>query len=186
MTTSQCEGFEARWVGRERERGGGRSACVRGISGRRVEKNIRAGRCAYNVFFYFSIRDMAPTIHQLTCRPKVHTMAVSCAAATSVDHTRKMGREGEEREEGVRYIVCMRFFLWKGEEREEGFKFGQGEVWEGEKCVRGRDVVCMRALVEFEVWGKEGGQVLEVLKFGKGKGKGGNGKKGRGLKIDQH
>ena len=64
-------------------------------------------------------------------------------------------------------------FLWRG-----GGAGGGVQVWEGEQSVRGRDFVYMRALVEFGVWVEEGGQVLEVLKFGKEKGKGGEWEEG--------
>ena len=80
---------------------------MRGISGRRVEKiSARA-----------DVRTMCPLF--LNPRYGAHdsstddTMAVSCAAATSVDHTRKMGEKGRGgRRESV--IVSMRFFLWRG------------------------------------------------------------------------
>ena len=55
--------------------------------------------------------------------------------------------------------MCMRALVdldesFFGEGREEGSKFGQGEVWEGEQCVWGRDFEYMRVFVEFGVWGR--------------------------------
>ena len=66
------------------ERARKRSECVcvceRGMSRRRVEgrENVRASGCACNLFFYQSVQATAPTMHQLTCRPEAHKMAVSC------------------------------------------------------------------------------------------------------------
>ena len=60
---------------------------VKGDGNRRAEggENVRASRRACNVFFYQSIQDMAPGIHQLTCRPTAQKTAVSCPAAISLE-----------------------------------------------------------------------------------------------------
>ena len=48
-------------------------------------ENARAKRRACDVFFYQSVHDTTPTIHQMMCRPKAHNLAVSCPAAIYVD-----------------------------------------------------------------------------------------------------
>ena len=68
-------------------RGGRGCVCVRGMPERKLEggENVSASGCACSVFFYQSIQDIAPAIHQLTCRPNANKMAVTCPAAISFD-----------------------------------------------------------------------------------------------------
>ena len=114
---------------------------MRGISGRRVEK-ISARADVRTMCSFTSQSDMAPTIHQPTYRPQVHTMAVSCATATSVDHTRKMGGE-KGREGGGSPLFCVRevFFLWRGGGGRRGSSLGREKVGR-ENNVREAEILC--------------------------------------------
>ena len=83
----------------DEEKGGGRSVCERGNSGRRLERkgaergsewmgprkrNVRASGFAWKMLVVQSIKDIEPTTPQMTCGPKVKKNGeVCCPAAIS-------------------------------------------------------------------------------------------------------